>query len=245
MTPKDNNIKIINGDCLTEIKKLSPGSVDLVITDPPYNLGVFMKERNTNINALRENHFCGAGWDDLNYKDWLRVMNYFFKLLSRTVKNGGSVIVFMAIIKVETIISIAQKYGFYYKTTGIWHKTNPMPRNMNLHFINSTEAWIYFTKKVKTGTFNNNNKAFHDFIEVPVTPLSEKKFGRHPTQKPEKLMRFFIKLLSNEGDCVFDPFMGTGVTGCVSKKMKRNFIGIELNEQYFKIAQKRIEAVKL
>ena len=70
------------------------------------------------------------------------------------MKKGGSIIVFMAIIKVETVIKLAEKYGFYYKTTGIWHKKNPMPRNMNLHFVNSTEAWIYFTYKTRTGTFN-------------------------------------------------------------------------------------------
>ena len=62
-------------------------------------------------------------------------------------KKGGSTIVFMAAIKVETTISLAEKHGFYYKTTGIWHKLNPMPRNMNLHFANSTETWIYFHTK--------------------------------------------------------------------------------------------------
>lgn len=70
-----------------------------------------------------------------------------FAELSRVVKESSSVIMFMSIIKVETIIRLAEKHGFYYKTTGIWHKKNPMPRNMNLHFINSTEAWIYFTYK--------------------------------------------------------------------------------------------------
>ena len=78
-----------------------------------------------------------------------------FKELSRILKNGASMIVFMSILRVETLVEIANKFGFYYKTTGIWHKTNPMPRNMNLHFVNSNECWIYFSYKTKTGTFNN------------------------------------------------------------------------------------------
>ena len=156
------------------------------------------------------------------------------------MKKGGSMIVFMAIIKVETVIQLATKHGFYYKTTGIWHKTNPMPRNMNLHFVNSTEAWVYFTFKTRTGTFNNNNMMLHDFIETSVTPNGERKHGKHPTQKPEALISHFITVLSNENDCVLDPFMGSGTTGVVAKKNNRNFIGIELNEQYYHMAEERI-----
>lgn len=80
----------------------------------------------------------------------------------------------MSLLKVESIRKIAEKYKFYYKTTGVWHKLNPMPRNMNLHFINSTEAWIYFINNGRTGTFNNNGKPIHDFIETALTPMNEK-----------------------------------------------------------------------
>ena len=149
----------------------------------------------------------------------------------------------MAIIKVETIIQLATKHGFYYKTTGIWHKTNPMPRNMNLHFINSTEAWVYFTYKNRTGTFNNNGKAIHDFFETSVTPAGERTFGRHPTQKPVMLLSQMVQLLSNEGDTVFDPFMGSGSTGVAALMNKRNFIGSEINEEYCETSRARMENV--
>ena len=132
----------------------------------------------------------------------------------------------------------------YYKTTGIWHKSNPMPRNMNLHFVNSTESWIYFTYKTKTGTFNNNGKVLHDFIETSVTSNSEKKYGKHPTQKPEALMEHFVKVLSNENDTILDPFMGSGSVGVSAVKNNRNFVGIELDENYFNIAISRIKEVK-
>lgn len=149
----------------------------------------------------------------------------------------------MAIIKVESIIKLAEKHGLYYKTTGIWHKLNPMPRNMNLHFVNSTETWIYFTYKKRTGTFNNAGHVLHDFIETSVTPNGERKYGKHPTQKPEQLMAHFVEVLSDEGDTVMDPFMGSGTTGVVAKRFNRNFIGIELDKDYFEAATKRIEEV--
>ena len=68
--------------------------------------------------------------------------------------------------------NLAEKYGFYYKTTGIWHKTNPMPRNMNIHFVNSTECWIYFIHNATSGTFNNRGQVLHDYLESSVCPMS-------------------------------------------------------------------------
>lgn len=235
------DITLYNQDCIAAMQQIEAESVDLIVTDPPYNLGNFMKKRGTSLEKMRENFFGSAGWDDMEFDEWAESMDAFFKESARVIKKGGTMIVFMAIIKVETIIRLAEKHGFYYKTTGIWHKTNPMPRNMNLHFVNSTEAWIYFTYKKRTGTFNNGGVMFHDFIETAVTPKGEREYGKHPTQKPESLIQHFVEILSNPNECVLDPFMGSGTTGVVSKRADRNFIGIELDEEYFKMAQKRIQ----
>jgi len=238
---KKNAIKLHLGDALKEVKKLDSNSVDLILTDPPYNLGIFMKNRSTNLSALRENHFSGKEWDDLEEEDWKNNMELLFIELSRVLKKGGTMIVFMAIIKLETIIKIAEKNKFYYKTTGIWHKKNPMPRNKDLHFINSTESWLYFTNQTKTGTYNNNNKTIHDFYESGLTPAGEKKFGGHPTQKPLALMDHLISILSNKNDTILDPFMGSASTGVSAARLGRNFIGIELNEKYYEVAMNRLE----
>ena len=223
---------LYNGDCSLEMNKIADRSVELILTDPPYNLGNFMINRSTNLSKMRDNFFANAGWDNLEFDDWVNHMDNFFADAARIIAVGGSMIVFMSIIKVETIIKLAEKHGFYYKTTGIWHKLNPMPRNMNLHFVNSTEAWVYFTYKKKTGTFNNENKMIHDFIETAVVSNGEKKAGKHPTQKPVALLNHFITLLSNEGDLVVDPFMGSGSTGVACKQRNRNFIGIELDKDF-------------
>ncbi len=233
--------KLYNEDCIVGMQKIDTNSIDLIITDPPYNLGNFMKNRDTNLSKMRDNFFGSAGWDDMEFSEWENSMDNFFEESARVMKKGGSMIVFMAIIKVETIIRLAQKYGFYYKTTGIWHKTNPMPRNMNLHFVNSTEAWIYFTYKTRTGVFNNGGRLIHDFIETSVTPNGERKFGKHPTQKPESLVKHFVDVLSKKGDWILDPFMGSGTTGVVAQQTERQFIGIELDKKYFDIAVSRMK----
>ena len=241
--PKNMSAKfnLIVGDCIDILKQVNDKSVHLVLTDPPYNLGQFMHNRNTNLKQMRENQFAYAGWDNLPYDEWLKDMDTFFSESSRILVKGGSLLIFMSIIKVESIIDLAEKNGFYYKTTGIWHKTNPMPRNMNLHFVNSTEAWVYFTKGTKTGTFNNEGKVVHDFFETSLTTQSERIHGKHPTQKPIKIVDRLVELLSNEGDIVVDPFMGSGTTGVSCTKLNRRFIGVEQNIEYVKIARKRIE----
>jgi site-specific DNA-methyltransferase (adenine-specific) len=231
---------LAKGDSLEIIKDISDNSVDLILTDPPYNLGKFMKERDTNMGKLRENHFSATDWDHIDYEQWVENMDIFLKNASRVIKKGGSMIVFMSLMKAETIIKLAEKHKFYYKTTGIWHKKNPLPRNMNLHFVNSTEGWIYFTHIKKTGIFNNNGKMEHDFIESGLTPGSEKKYGGHPTQKPEAIIEHFIKLLTNEGDVILDPFMGSGTTGKVAGNLKRKFLGIEISDKYYEVSKNRI-----
>lgn len=230
---------IANKNCLDLIEKLDD-KVDLLITDPPYNLGLFMHRRNTNLKKMRENHFSASNWDNLEHEDWIKYVDEFFEKTTKIMNKKGSLIIFMSLIKVESVIKIAEKHGFYYKTTGAWHKTNPMPRNMNIHFVNSIEGWIYFIYKGTSGTFNNNGKMMHDYIETSITPMGEKKFGKHPTQKPIKLIEHFIKTLSNKGDVVFDPFMGSGTSAVVSYRLKRKFYGIELEKDYFEITEKRL-----
>lgn len=232
---------LIKGDCLSSIKSMPDNSVDLILTDPPYNIGKFMQNRQANLNRMRQNFFVGAGWDNGDYTEWIKNMSLFFQEAHRILKKKGTLLTFMSALKVESIVDVANAAGFYYKTTGIWHKTNPMPRNMNLHFVNSNESWIYFINEGKTGTFNNDGKLELDFVQTSVTPSSEKKYGKHPTQKPVALMRHFVKLLSNEGDVVLDPFMGSGSTGVAAVGMNRKFVGIELSARYFDIATKRID----
>lgn len=238
-----NTCLAFHGDCLAGLSLVDNGAAGLVITDPPYNLGLFMQKRNAGVFRMRKNHFVASGWDDLEYEDWDRNMRAFLNESNRVLRTNGSLIIFMSLMKLESLIAAAQDTGFYYKTVGIWHKTNPIPRNMHRTFVNSTEAWVYFVKKGPSGVFNNDGKLLHDFYECALTPASEKKFGAHPTQKPLQLIRHFIKTLSNPGDLVIDPFMGSGTSGVACISEKRRFLGIEINADYIQIAMNRMRAI--
>ena len=155
-----DSAQVACGSCIELMRSIPDGSVDLVLTDPPYNLGLFMKERGTNMEKLRPNHFAFQGWDDLDFPTWSEQMKQFMAECHRVLKKRGALVVFMSVIKIESIINFAKDNGFYYKTTGVWHKKNPIPRNMNLHFLNSIEPWIYFINDGTTGTFNNDGKPF-------------------------------------------------------------------------------------
>ena len=97
------------GECTKVMKQIPDGSVDCIITDPPYNLGLFMHKRNTNLKKMRENQFAYAGWDNLEYKDWKRSMSKFLSQCHRVLKKRGTLIIFMAVIKVSDIIELAEK----------------------------------------------------------------------------------------------------------------------------------------
>ena len=114
-----------------------------------------------------------------------------------------------------------------------------MPRNMNLHFINSTESWIYLIHGGRTGTFNNDGKAMHDFVETSVIPKSERLYSKHPTQKPLRLLTRLILASTDKGDWVFDPFCGSGTTGIAANLCERRFAGIEQELDFCEMAKSR------
>lgn len=91
--------------------------------------------------------------------------------------------------------------------------------------------------------FKISNEEMHDVWALPAVQMCEKKYGYHPTQKPECLLERIIVSSTNENDIVLDPFMGSGTTGYIAKKLKRHFIGIEKEKKYFDIAQKRINSI--
>lgn len=238
-----NRSQLLCGDCIKEMRALPEESIDCILTDPPYNIGLFMHDRNTNLKKMRENQFAYAGWDNMTYGVWKRNMSRFLAQCARVMKKKGTLLIFMSVIKVADIIELATKHGFYYKTTGVWHKTNPMPRNMNLQFVNSTECWIYFIYQGTSGTFQNKDKVKHDFLESSVCPKSEKRFGNHPTQKPLKILKELIECVTNPNDIILDPFMGSGSTCVASALLGRRYIGIELENKYYEIASKRIKQI--
>ena len=168
-------------------------------------------------------------------------MKTLFSLLIQKVKVGGNIIIFCSAFKVGELYALANNFGLYYKTTGVWHKTNPMPRNMNLHFVCSNEFWIHFVNQKRTGTFNNNGKLLLDFLQCSLPSKKEREGIKHPTQKPLSIITTLIRILSNVGDTVLDCFIGSGTTAVAAIQTGRNFVGFEIDKNYFDVAQNRIE----
>lgn len=229
--------KILNVDCVKGISDLIAGSVsvDLIVADPPY---VISRDSNFHTMKDRKNARTGTSfgsWDDeFDNKPWIKKS---FEVL----KDGGSLIVFNDFKKVSDIIEIAGDAGFEFKDVIVWEKTNPMPRNRDRRYVPSLEVMIWFVKKKKAKwTFNRQDVAYRS----PVMRFASESGGGfkryHPTQKPVKLIEELIKVHSNEGDLVLDPFMGSGTTAISAINTGRKYVGFELEKEYFDILSNRI-----
>ena len=224
-------IKLIHGDCLEVMDRLilEGVKVDCIITDPPYNIA-------------RKNNFNTMGRQSIDFGEWDKGFNQFNWVTKSfgLVKNGGSLFIFNDWKNVGEIAKHAESVGYEIKDMIRWRKTNPMPRNRDRRYITDFEVAIWLVKPKAKWTFNRLSDTYDRCeYEYSITPKSE-KLG-HTTQKPLALMEEIIKRHSNEGDLILDCFMGSGTTGIACENLGRKFIGIELDEKYFKIAQERIE----
>ena len=229
--------EIILGDAIAFMKTLPDGSVDAIITDPPFGLEEFSKKRGHGRSRLggRSNH-VDDGWDKkLNAET---VIDSYLNEAVRVLKNKGNLLQFSSLENIAHLMKSAPK-ELYYKTYGVWHKTNPIPINMKIRYVNSTELWIHWVNGARTGTFNANGKPVHNFIETGLTPAGEKRHGKHSTQKPLSVMRWAVETLTNPGDLILDPFAGSGSTLVAAMETGRRSIGVELSEEYCQIIEGR------
>jgi len=126
----------------------------------------------------------------------------------------------------------------------VWHKTNPIPNIRKSSFLNSCELLVCLWNKKHTWNFTKQNE-MHNFFECPICMGKERlKDPKHPTQKPLKILEHIIPIASNPGDLVFDPFMGVGSTGVAANNLNRRFLGIEIDEIYYKASKDRLNSLK-
>lgn len=233
-----NYIKL--GDCLELLKEIPDNSIDLIVTDPPYEFqqggggGTFgSKNRSYHKEYISLYHeedknndlkFISKGFD-------LSLLDEFCRVLKKI-----NIYIWCSKSQLGKIINYFEE-----KNCSIdlltWHKTNPTP-TCNNTYLSDTEYCIFAREKgVKLyGTYHTKKKYY-------ITPInkSDKKLYNHPTIKPLKIIQNLIINSSNEGDIVLDPFLGSWTTAVASKMLKRQYIGFEINKDYFEIAQKRID----
>lgn|SRR5699024_278328 len=224
-------INLLKGDCIKLVENLENESIDAVITDPPYNIA-------------KENNFTTMGRAGIDFGDWDKdfdVIKWIEKTIPK-VKKGGNIVVFADMRQFSPYITKLEELGCTFKDVIRMEKSNPIPRNRDRRFIFDTEYALYFVKNGDKWTFNRLDKNYErPLIKTSVTPKSQKIGKGHPTQKPLYAMEWLIERLTNEGDVVLDLFMGSGTTGVACQKFNRDFIGCELDEEYFLMAQKRLQ----
>lgn len=227
-------INYTNESCFDFFKSISDKSIDLVLIDPPYEIS-----RDTNFESGQP---TGKDTDrfriSMDFGDWDRKSINIEEVISesyRVLKNSGTFIIFYDIWKMETIKNIMDKNGFKQIRFLEWIKTNPVPINSKINYLtNCREIAISGIKKGKP-TFNSSyDNGIYMF------PICQDKGRFHPTQKPQKLIEELIKKHSNEGDIVLDCFSGSGTTAAASLLLNRDFIGCELNLEYYNKSCKRL-----
>src|SRR2546423_7835301 len=247
---------IVVGDCVAEMARLEPASVDLVFPAPPYNLqlkGDLKRPDDSKVDAVDDD------WDKFSsfsaYDDFTRA---WLMAARRVMKPSATIWVIGSYHNIFRVGTILQDLGFWILNDVIWRKTNPMPNFRGRRFTNAHETLIWAAREAgaKGYTFNYEAlKAGNDDVQVRsdwTIPLctGEERLksadGRklHPTQKPESLLARVILSSSRPDDLLLDPFSGTGTTGAVATHLGRRYIGIERDPAYAKAAEKRIAAVK-
>ncbi len=247
--------KIIKGDCIEILKKFPDNSVDLIFADPPYNLQLkneLWRPNQTKVNAVTDK------WDKFSdFKEYDKFSEEWLNECRRVLKKNGAIWVIGSYHNIFRVGKIMQDVGFWILNDILWIKTNPMPNFRGTRFNNAHETLIWASKhKNSKYTFHYKTmKAFNDDLQmrsdwhIPICNGKERLKDEngnkiHSTQKPEALLYRIILSTSNLGDIILDPFMGSGTTGAVAKKLGRNFIGIEKEDKYIEAANKRIAEVK-
>jgi len=225
-----------NGDCKELLKSMPDNSIDLILTDPPYNIAQY-STGNIKFNWRSDINNDIAKWDETPLDPKILVDDF-----KRILKPKGNAFVFTSYNMIgEWHKAFDSEYDTFQFMA--WHKTNPVPNFMKTSFLNSVELIVCFWNKGHTWNFTTQDK-MHNFIETPICGGSERlKDPKHPTQKPIRVLEHIMKIASNEGDVVLDPFMGVGSTGAAAINLNRNFVGFELDETYFKAAQTRLNTM--
>jgi DNA modification methylase len=204
------------GDCLEIMKSIPDKSIDLVLTDIPYN-GV-----NRESNGLRN---LDKGLADIMNISLTDLMCELFRLCK------GSGYIFCGWEQISELIGLIRKQNLSNRLC-CWRKTNPSPMNGDVIWLSGAEYCVYW---------KNPNAVFNEHCMGGVWDFPSGKSKKHPTEKPLKLFSYLVGVSSNKEQLVLDPFMGSGTTGVACKELGRNFIGIEICEKYFNIAKRRIE----
>ncbi len=247
---------VIVGDCVAALERLPAASVDLIFADPPYNLqlgGDLTRPDQSKVDAVDD------AWDQFESFEAYDIFTRAWLLACRRVlKPTGTIWVIGSYHNIFRVGTVMQDLGFWVLNDIIWRKANPMPNFKGKRFTNAHETliWASRDKDAKGITFNYEAmKAFNDDLQMrsdwllPICTGGERLKNEdgdkvHPTQKPEALLWRVLMSSSKPGDVVLDPFLGTGTSAAVAKKLGRHYVGVEKDSTYANFAKARIASVE-
>jgi site-specific DNA-methyltransferase (adenine-specific) len=239
------NIKLLYGDSLKILKELQEESFDMIFADPPYflsNDGITCKSGKISVVNKGEWDRSKGFYENYRFtKEWL-------SLCKKLMKENATIWVSGTMHIIYIIGFTMQELGFKILNDIIWYKKNPPPNISCRYFTHSTEIILWAKKNSNSKHyFNyelmkklNNGKQMKNLWEIPSMKKEEKKFGKHPTQKPLALLDRIIKASTKEGDIILDPFCGSSTTGVAAILNGRGYVGIDNNINYLELSVKRI-----
>ncbi len=248
-----NGIKLYNADTFSFFKNIPDGCVDLIFADPPY----FLSSGGITCHSGKMENVNKGEWDKSkpieeihNYnKQWLSECN-------RILKKHATIWVCGTFHNIFSVGFALQELDFKILNNIVWEKKDPPPNLTKKYFVHASEHLLWASKtKYSKHIFHQDalkevsngepmKSVWRDIWKLPSVDHLEKVFGKHPTQKPEEVIRRAVLASSNIGSLVFDPFCGSGTTGVVCRRMNRRFVGVDNNLKYLDIAKKRIASVK-
>lgn len=217
-----------NEDCMEVFKTIKDSSVDLVVTDPPYKTisGGKPHKKGQPSGMLSKNDGKIFEHNDIAPNVWIPEVY-------RVLKKGSHCYIMTNTINLENYLRICRECGFGLHNVLSWHKNNCTPSRWYM----KNGEFTLFLRKGKAKTINNvGSKMIHEFDNI----IGDKK---HPTEKPVELMKFYIENSSQPDDVIFDPFMGAGSTGVAALLAGRRFLGCEIDDKYFAVAQDRLTKI--
>ena len=239
------NFKLILGDSFKELKKIEEKSIDMIFADPPY----FLSGDGITCSGGKMVSVNKGDWDKKKTIDEKHKFNRkWIKLCYKILKDDGTIWISGTMHNIYSIGMALEQEGFKIINNITWKKLNPPPNISCRFFVHSTETIIWAKKDLKKSKhkFNyelmrnlNGGKQAKDVWESSLTKPSEKKQGKHPTQKPIEILEKLILASTDEGDLILDPFNGSGTTGIAASRLNRKYIGIDTEKEFLDLTIRR------
>lgn len=247
---EESSFKLIENDSFTTLKEFTEKSFDMIFADPPY----FLSNDGITCHSGKMVSVNKGDWDkNLSVKDKHEYNRNWIHECYRILKDEGTIWISGTLHNIYSIGMALEEEGFKIINNITWQKTNPPPNLACKTFTHSTETILWARKdlpKVKY-RFNydlmkklNNNKQMKDVWATSLTKTSEKKQGKHPTQKPLEILERIILAATNENDLILDPFCGSSTTGIAANKLNRRYIGIDNSKEYLDLSIRRYKKIK-